>query len=78
MADTRLKDRSLFDPEIMRPAIWESFRKLAPQHVIKNPVTNGWRLVFQVRPSDETTEMRAFLDLGGETLTETWSYAAHP
>jgi len=38
MADTRLKDRSLFDPEIMRPAIWESFRKLATQHVIKNPV----------------------------------------
>ena len=28
----------MFDPEIMRPAIWESFRKLAPQHVIKNPV----------------------------------------
>ncbi len=38
MSDTRLKDRSLFDPEIMRPAIWESFRKLAPQNVIKNPV----------------------------------------
>ena len=38
MADTRLKERSLFDPEIMRPAVWESFRKLAPQHVIKNPV----------------------------------------
>jgi K+-transporting ATPase ATPase B chain len=38
MADTRLKERSLFDPEIMRSAILESFRKLAPQHVIKNPV----------------------------------------
>jgi K+-transporting ATPase ATPase B chain len=38
MADTRLKERSLFDPEIMRPAIWESFCKLVPQHVIKNPV----------------------------------------
>ena len=38
MADTRLKDRSLFDPEILRPAIWDSFRKLVPQHVIKNPV----------------------------------------
>jgi K+-transporting ATPase ATPase B chain len=38
MADTRLKDRSLFDPEILRPAIWESILKLAPQHVIKNPV----------------------------------------
>src|SRR5258706_16133721 len=38
MADTRLKELSLFDPEIMRPAIGESFRKLVPQHVIKNPV----------------------------------------
>ncbi len=38
MADTRLKERSLFDPEIMRPAIWDSFRKLTPRHVIKNPV----------------------------------------
>ena len=44
MADTRLKDRSLFDPEIMRPAIWESFRKLAPQHVIKNPVMDSGAL----------------------------------
>jgi len=58
--------------------IGENPGELIDQHVIKNPVTNGWRLVFQVRPSDETTEMRAFLDLGGETLTETWSYAAHP
>ena len=38
MADNRLKERSLFDPEIVRPAVWESFRKLVPQHVIKNPV----------------------------------------
>src|SRR4029450_10635307 len=38
MADTRLKERSLLEPAIMRPAIWESFRKLVPQHVIKNPV----------------------------------------
>src|SRR5258705_3373516 len=38
MADTRLKERSLFDPEIMRAAIWDSFRKLTPRHVIKNPV----------------------------------------
>ena len=38
MADTRLKERSLLDPEILRPAVGESFRKLAPQHVIKNPV----------------------------------------
>ena len=38
MAGTRLKDRSLFDPEILRPAVWDSLLKLAPQKVIKNPV----------------------------------------
>ena len=38
MAGARLKERSLFDPIIVRPAVWESFRKLAPRHVIKNPV----------------------------------------
>jgi K+-transporting ATPase ATPase B chain len=38
MADTRLKERSLFDPEIIWPAAGESLRKLAPKSVIKNPV----------------------------------------
>jgi K+-transporting ATPase ATPase B chain len=39
MAAARLRERSLLvDPEILRPAIWESFRKLAPQKVIRNPV----------------------------------------
>ena len=38
MADSMKRELSLFDPEIVRPAIGESFRKLAPQNVIKNPV----------------------------------------
>src|SRR5499433_1550120 len=38
MAEARKKELSLFDPDILRPAMWESFRKLVPQHVIKNPV----------------------------------------
>ena len=38
MADTRLKERSLFDGQILWPAVGESFRKLAPRNVIKNPV----------------------------------------
>ena len=38
MADARKKELSLFDPEILQPAVWESFCKLVPQHVIKNPV----------------------------------------
>src|SRR5260370_35469966 len=32
------KKRSLFDPEIVVPAIWDSFRKLSPVHMVKNPV----------------------------------------
>ena len=38
MADSMKRELSLFDPEIVRPAVWESFRKLAPRTVIKNPV----------------------------------------
>jgi K+-transporting ATPase ATPase B chain len=38
MADSMKRELSLFDPEIVKPAVWESFRKLAPQNVIRNPV----------------------------------------
>jgi len=38
MADSMKRELSLFDLEILRPAVWESLRKLVPQHVIKNPV----------------------------------------
>jgi K+-transporting ATPase ATPase B chain len=38
MADSMKRELSLFDPEIVQPAVWESFRKLAPRNVIKNPV----------------------------------------
>jgi K+-transporting ATPase ATPase B chain len=38
MADLKKKELSLFDPQILKPAVWESFRKLAPRLVIKNPV----------------------------------------
>ncbi|MEW6440102.1 MAG: glucan biosynthesis protein G [bacterium] len=49
------------------------------QYLIKNTVTGGWRLSFQVRPSKrEPIELRAFLDQGGEALTETWSYVILP
>src|ERR1700747_2490171 len=38
MADSRKKELSLFDPEILQPAVLDSLRKLAPQQVMKNPV----------------------------------------
>jgi len=49
------------------------------QHVVKNPHVDGWRLTFQIKPKRrDPIELRAFLDQGNETLTETWSYAATP
>jgi glucans biosynthesis protein len=57
----------------------EDSAELLDQHVVKNPVTGGWRLTFQVRPKrKEPIELRAFLDKGTITLTETWSYVLLP
>ncbi len=53
--------------------------EIIDQQVVKNPATGGWRLSFQARPKQrEPIELRAFLDKGGQTLTETWSYAILP
>jgi glucans biosynthesis protein len=53
--------------------------ELVDQVVTPNPFIGGWRLTFQVRPKKrDPVELRAFLDEGGETLTETWSYALLP
>jgi K+-transporting ATPase ATPase B chain len=38
MADLKKHELSLFAPEILKPAVWESFKKLAPHLVVKNPV----------------------------------------
>ena len=35
---SRARKRSLFDPQITLPAIVESFKKLNPVHMVKNPV----------------------------------------
>jgi glucans biosynthesis protein len=49
--------------------------RVLDQHVVKNDVTGGWRLVFQVNPRDgDPLELRAFLQLKDKTLTETWAY----
>jgi glucans biosynthesis protein len=49
------------------------------QQVQKNPVTGGWRLVFQVRPrGNAPLDVRAFLRRGEQTLTETWVETLEP
>ena len=30
--------QSLYDATIIREAVWESFKRLSPQHQLKNPV----------------------------------------
>jgi glucans biosynthesis protein len=53
--------------------------KLYDDHVAKNPATGGWRLTFQIKPKDERpVELRAYLERGGDVLTETWSYVWLP
>jgi glucans biosynthesis protein len=49
--------------------------QLVQQSAFKNLVTGGWRLAFQVKPPQgKSLELRAFLQHGRDTLTETWSY----
>lgn len=52
--------------------------EILEQRVQKNPVTGGWRLVFQVRARDAPVELRAFLQKGDEILTETWTTRMAP
>jgi glucans biosynthesis protein len=65
----------------------DSGAKFMEQQVYKNRFTGGWRLVFQILADEalsadkdrtktkDPVELRAFLKLGDNVLTETWSYA---
>jgi glucans biosynthesis protein len=57
---------------IHRPA------ELLEQQVIRNHVTGGLRLVFQIARSSEPVDLRAFLRHGDDVMTETWSYLVLP
>jgi glucans biosynthesis protein len=53
--------------------------EILEQQVHKNPVTGGWRLVFQVRPRGRApVDLRAFLKRGEQILTETWVETLEP
>ena len=41
----------------------------------KNTYTQGWRVSFELLPrGNDSAELRCFLKLGDDVLTETWSY----
>ncbi len=48
---------------------------MVEQHTVKNAVTGGWRLSFQVKPTgDAPIDVNAYLVSDDQPLTETWSY----
>jgi potassium-transporting ATPase ATP-binding subunit len=67
-ANPRRSVRSLFDPAIIVPAIWDSFRKLDPRVQIRNPV------MFLVEVVSLVTTILFLRDLvtGGEGLKFTF------
>jgi len=54
--------------------------QLLQQTIVKNTVTGGWRVAFQVKaPKEKPLELRAYLQHNNkEVLTETWSYQLEP
>ncbi|MCP4407307.1 MAG: glucan biosynthesis protein G [Gammaproteobacteria bacterium] len=53
--------------------------KLLEHQVLKNELTNGWRVVIQVRrENDQPLELRVSLKRGQDYLTETWNYSIIP
>jgi glucans biosynthesis protein len=53
--------------------------QLVQQTVVRNTVTGGWRLAFQIkRARGKPLELRAYLQNGKDILTETWCYQLEP
>lgn len=54
--------------------------RLLETRVVRNDVTNGWRMVIRLRRNDENkpVELRGILRTGNTALSETWSYILPP
>ena len=49
--------------------------QLVQQSVMRNVVTGGWRVAFQIkRARGKPLDLRAYLQNGKDVLTETWTY----
>jgi glucans biosynthesis protein len=54
--------------------------RLLETRVVRNDVTNGWRMIIRLRRNDENkpVELRGILRTGNTALSETWSYILPP
>jgi glucans biosynthesis protein len=64
------------EPDAQVELVAEAARGEIPLRVAQpNPIAGGWRVFFDFIPADETpTDLRCFLQLNGQRLTETWLY----
>ena len=65
----RIKDVSELTPEVS-----VQHGRVKDIVVSKNPLTGGYRLVFDFQPKEDIAEIRAVLKKGRWNQTEVWSY----
>ncbi len=82
--------RTLPPEAVLDASIWLSEGRVLDKHLMHNPETGGWRVVFEVETSNDSalarmlpdkrpdTEMRVILLHGITPISETWSYAFKP
>ena len=46
----------------------------SPPILRSNPITGGWQVMFDIRPSGEAVELRCYLTQEGKAISETWLY----
>ena len=69
----------LAEDAVVEAVVTSSNGQIATVVVQKNPHTQGRRVAFELLPNnDEPADLRCFLKLGNDVLTETWSYQWTP
>jgi glucans biosynthesis protein len=68
------------DEKIQAFAHSETNGKIVEVNAIRNDMTGGWRMTVRLRRVDEKkpVELRGYLKLNNDTLSETWSYILPP
>jgi glucans biosynthesis protein len=63
------------DPQLVEVVPTTSQGKILRSFVVPNPHVNGFRAIIDVElQPKQSTDLRAFLRAGTQTLTETWTY----
>jgi glucans biosynthesis protein len=71
---------SLLPSQPVHADVWASGGTISHVTVQRLPENGHWRVTMDVKPgsSDQPVDMRCYLDLYGQALTETWTYQLNP